>query len=155
MLTLVPINLDEAQEFIRKYHRHHKPSVGAKFSVAVADDDGQVRGVAMVGRPVSRMLNDGWTLEVTRVATDGAPNACSMLYGAAWRAARAMGYKRLVTYILDTEPGTSLRAAGYKCVGQAGGGRWSRDTRPRVDTHPTQGKLRFERTDEATERGER
>jgi len=155
VLTLTPITQAEARAFIAQHHRHHKPSVGSVFQVAVADEEGAVRGVAMVGRPVARMLNDGWTLEVTRVATDGAPNACSMLYGAAWRAARAMGYKRIVTYILDTEPGTSLKAAGYRCVGEAGGGRWSRTDRPRVDTHPLQTKMRWERTEGVALRGER
>ena len=90
------------------------------------------------------MLDNGLTLEVNRVATDGTPNACSALYGAARRAAFALGYKKLVTYILDTEPGTSLRAAGWKCIGLAGGGKWGRQERPRVDLHPTQAKLRFE-----------
>lgn len=75
-------------------------------------------GVAIVGRPVSRHLDDGWTLEVNRLCTDGSRNACSALYAAAWRAARAMGYKRLVTYILESENGASLRAAGWKCVGR-------------------------------------
>lgn len=98
----------------------------------------------MIGRPVARMIDDGWTLEVNRVATDGTKNACSILYAAAWRAARALGYRKLVTYILDTEPGTSLRAAGWKCLGRAGGGRWSRPSRIREDEHPTQGKIRFE-----------
>jgi hypothetical protein len=145
-LSVVPITRAEAKAFIAKHHRHHKPSAGEKFCLAVADASGNVRGVAQVGRPVSRMLDDGWTLEVTRVATDGARNACSMLYGAAWRATKAMGYRRLVTYILDTESGCSLNAAGYKCIGTAGGGTWSRPSRPRVDTHPTQLKMRWERT---------
>ena len=143
-LSVVPITRKEAQEYVRRHHRHHRPSVGDVFSLAVADDAGEVRGVAMVGRPVARMLCDGWTLEVTRVATDGCPNACSALYGAAWRAARALGWKRLVTYTLPEEGGTSLRAAGWKIVGEAGGGSWSRRERPRVDLHPTQTKFRWE-----------
>lgn len=101
-------------------------------------------GVAVVGRPVARHLQDGWTAEVTRVATDGTRNACSMLYGACWRACRALGWRRLVTYTLDTEPGTSLRAAGWTLVGDAGGGSWSCASRPRVDRHPLQQKLRWE-----------
>lgn len=91
---------------------------------------------------------DGWTLEVNRLCTDGTHNACSMLYAAAWRAARAMGYKKLVTYILDSENGTSLRAAGWKCVGQAGGPRWTGKRRPEVDLCPAQMKIRFERETE-------
>ena len=147
VLTLTPITLKEASAFVASTHRHHRPPQGGLFAVAVSAA-AQVVGVAIVGRPVSRMLADGFTAEVTRLATDGSRNACSMLYAAAWRACRALGYRRLVTYILDTEPGTSLAAAGWKCVGQAGGGSWSRADRPRVDLHPTQGKLRFEVTNE-------
>lgn len=80
-------------------------------------------GVAIVGRPTARMLDDGWTVEVTRLATDGAHNACSILYAAAWRAARAMGYRRCVTFTLPEEGGASLRGAGWRCIGEAGGGR--------------------------------
>jgi hypothetical protein len=105
-----------------------------------------VRGVAIVGRPTARRLDDGLTLEVTRVATDGCQNACSALYAAAWRAARAMGYRKIVTFTLDTEPGTSLRAAGWRVIHQTSGGSWSRENRPRVDKHPLQGKFRWEMT---------
>lgn len=143
-LTIVPCALSESNEFIRRYHRHHQPAVGHKFSIAVADEAGNIRGVVVVGRPVSRVLDDGWTLEVNRVATDGCKNACSALYAAAWRATRAMGYRRLITYILNTEPGTSLRAVGWKVVAETKGGRWSCPSRPRVDMHPLQGKLRWE-----------
>jgi hypothetical protein len=143
-LTVTPINLLEANAFVARHHRHHKPVPGAKFALAVSDDDGQVRGVAIVGRPVARMSDNGWTLEVNRCCTDGAKNACSMLYGAAWRAARALGYRRLVTYTLPEEGGASLRAAGWKLLGQAGGGSWDRKSRPRVDTAPTQTKLAWE-----------
>lgn len=101
------------------YHRHSRPTVGHKFSVGVADDE--LRGVAIVGRPVSRHLDDGTTLEITRVCTDGTPNACSMLYGACRRAAKAMGYARILTYTLPNEGGASLRAAGFIFDGDAGG----------------------------------
>jgi hypothetical protein len=144
-LEIVPIDFAEANAFVAEYHRHHNPMQGAKFSVAVTDGE-KIVGVAMVGRPVSRFLDDGWTLEVNRCCTDGTKNACSILYAAAWRAARAMGWKKLITYILDTEPGTSLTAAGWKCLGKAGGGEWNCKSRPRVDTHPTQGKLKWEVT---------
>jgi hypothetical protein len=90
------------------------------------------------------MSDNGWTLEVNRVATDGTPNACSALYGAAWRATKALGYKRLITYTLPEEGGSSLRGAGWKCLGEAGGGSWSCKSRPRVDTHPLQTKLCWE-----------
>jgi len=137
---------EDAHEFIRRHHRHHKPGPGDKFCVAVADEDGTVRGVAVVGRPVSRMLDDGWTLEVTRCCTDGVANACSMLYGACARAAFAMGYKRIGTYTLPEEGGASLRAAGFRLLGEAGGGSWSCKSRPRVDKHLTLIKWRWEKT---------
>jgi hypothetical protein len=120
-LTIIPTELDEANAFVRAHHRHHGAVVGHKFSIAVSDGV-KVCGVAIVGRPVARMLDDGWTLEVTRVATDGTKNACSALYAACWRAARAMGYRRVVTYILSEESGVSVSAAGWKKVGEAGGG---------------------------------
>lgn len=142
-LALTPITLREANSFVAAHHRHHGPARGCILCVAVSEGD-VVRGVAIVGRPVSRMLDDGWTAEVVRVATDGAANACSMLYGAAWRACRAIGYRRLVTYTLASEGGASLRAAGWTCIGEAGGGTWNRNGRPRVDTHPTQTKIRWE-----------
>lgn len=144
MIKLIPITLKEASVFVARNHRHHRPPRGGLFAVAVEDGDLSVCGVAIVGRPVARRLQDGWTAEVTRLCTDGTRNACSMLYGAAWRAARALGYQRLVTYTLESEGGASLRAAGWRCVGEAGGGSWSRAERPRVDLHPTQRKLRWE-----------
>lgn len=145
-LCLVPISRADAHEFIRRHHRHHKPGPGDKFCIGVADEVGEVCGVAVVGRPVSRMLDDGWTLEVTRCCTDGAQNACSMLYGACARAAFALGYKRIGTYTLPDEGGGSLRAAGWRLIGEAGGGSWSRRVRPRVDSHQTVVKLRWERS---------
>jgi hypothetical protein len=90
------------------------------------------------------MLDDGWTLEVTRTCTTGVKNANSMLYGACWRAAKAMGYTKLGTYTLPEEGGASLRAAGWRLIGEAGGGSWNRPNRPRVDKHPLQRKLRWE-----------
>lgn len=142
-LELVPMTLKEANAYVQQYHRHHKQVTGHKFSIGCSDGE-KIVGVAIVGRPVSRFLDDGWTLEVNRLCTDGSKNACSMLYAAAWRAARAMGYKRVITYILKSEPGTSLKAAGWKCVGEAGGERWTGKRRPEVDLYPAQMKLRFE-----------
>lgn len=144
MLDICPVSLAEANAFVAEHHRHHKPVVGHKFSIGCTDGE-KIVGVAIVGRPVARYLDDGWTLEVNRCCTDGTRNACSILYAAAWRAARAMGYHKLITYILDTEPGTSLKAAGWKCVGQAGGLRWTGKRRPEVDLCPAQMKIRFER----------
>nr|WP_199565773.1 XF1762 family protein [Spongiactinospora rosea] len=96
-------------------HRHLGPPPGAKFAIGVATTEALV-GVVMVGRPVARAFDDGLTAEVTRLATDGTPNACSALLGAAWRTARAMGYRRLITYTRAGEPGTSLHAAGLRRV---------------------------------------
>lgn len=144
-LTTERIALDEANAFVRALHRHHKPVIGHLFSIG-ASLEGKIVGVAIVGRPVARMRDDGITAEVTRLCTDGTKNACSFLYGATARAAFALGFKRIGTYILATEPGTSLTAAGWRLIGQAGGGSWSREDRPRVDKHPTQGKLLFETT---------
>lgn len=142
MLGLAPISLAAANEFVTKLHRHHKPSQGHKFSIS-AVKDGETVGVVIVGRPVSRMLDDGLSAEAVRLCTDGTPNACSMLYGAAWRAARAMGYARIYTYILASEPGASLKAAGWVCEGPAGGGSWDRTSRSREDKHPLESKVRW------------
>lgn len=132
-MEIVPISLEEANAFVSVHHRHHKPVVGHKYSIAVAVA-GQVRGVVIVGRPVARRLDNGWTLEVNRCCTDGVKNGCSALYGAAWRAAKALGYKRLITYTLPQEGGASLRASNWKCLGEKGGGNWNVKTRPRIDT---------------------
>jgi len=142
-LRVVPCTISEAREFIARHHRHHPPPVSGLFALAVASNVGIV-GVAIVGRPVAGMAQDGWTAELTRMATDGTRNACSMLYGAAWRAARALGWMKLITYTLPEEGGGSLRAAGWRCIGEAGGGSWSRAARPRVDMHPTQVKMKWE-----------
>jgi hypothetical protein len=132
-LDVVPLSLDEANALVAKMHRHHAPAVGHKFSIGAADGDALV-GAAIIGRPVARHLDDGWTLEVNRCVTDGTRNACSLLYGAAWRAAKALGYRRLITYTLPAEGGASLRGAGWTCVGLRGGGNWNVKSRPRVDT---------------------
>lgn len=143
-LQIQPIFQDEAFAFIQKYHRHHRKPVGSVFQLAV-NDGINVVGVAIVGRPVNRTLQDGFTLEVTRLCSDGTKNVCSMLYAACWRVCKEMGYRKLITYILDSEPGTSLKAAGWKVVGIRGGGTWNRINRKRVDKHPTQKKILFEK----------
>jgi hypothetical protein len=144
-LFLLPVDLDEANEFVRQYHRHHGKVVGHKFSLACASDDGVIHGVAIVGRPVARYMDDGWTLEITRLATDGYKNAASFLYGASCRAAFALGFSRIITYTLNTESGTSLKAAGWKETKRSRGGSWNCPSRPRVDKHPLQGKIRWEK----------
>lgn len=135
-LRLSPISFKEACIFISKYHRHHLPPQGHKFSISVIDETGEIHGVVCVGRPISRHQDNGTTLEVTRSCTDGTPNVNSMLYGAAWRVTRNLGYTKLITYTLVSEPGTSLKAAGFKCVGECQGGSWSRVERKRIDKHP-------------------
>lgn len=143
-LTVIPISLADANAFVETHHRHHKKVVGHKFSIGVVDESGEMRGIAIVGRPVSRHRDDGFTLEVTRLATDGCANAPSSLYSAAWRAGRAMGYRRIGTYTLATEPGISLRAAGWRVVHEVRGASWSRPGRPRTDKHPTVDKRLWE-----------
>lgn len=145
MLSLKPIAFKDACDFIATLHRHHKPPQGHKFSIGVIDGLGRVVGVCCVGRPVARNADDGFTAEITRLCTDGTPNACSLLYGAAARAAKAMGYRRIITYILDEESGVSLRAAGYVMDRRSGGGSWSRSDRRREDKHPLQPKTRWSR----------
>lgn len=141
MLTIIPLDLRQANAYVAEHHRHHGPVRGCKFCLGVLaggllPNDSRLAGVAIVGRPVARALNDGFTAEITRLCTDGTHNACSALYGAAWRAARAIGYQRLITYVLPEEGGSSLRASGWKLVGARGGGNWNTPGRPRVDTAP-------------------
>lgn len=143
-LKLAPITLRAANAFVAQHHRHHKPARGCVFAMS-ALLDGEVRAVAIVGRPVARHCQDGYTCELTRLCSDGVRNGCSFLYGRAWRAAQAIGYRRMITYTLASEDGASLRGAGWKLIGEAGGGSWSRPSRPRDDAHPLQLKLRWER----------
>jgi hypothetical protein len=142
-MTIERLGLDEANAFVREHHRHHKPVVGHLFSLGAALE-GKIVGIAIVGRPVARGRDDGVTAEVTRLATDGTDNACSFLYGASARAAFALGFKRIGTYILASERGKSLSAAGWRQIAEVRGRSWDTPSRPRVDKHPTQGKLLFE-----------
>lgn len=152
-LRIVPIFQDEAFAFIQRHHRHHPKPVGSLFQIAVSKDQ-EIVGVAVVGRPVGRKLQDGFTAEVTRLCTDGTKNVCSMLYAACWRAAKAIGYTRLITYILSSETGTSLHASGWKLVGERGSARgWNVPSRPRVNKSPMQKKLMFEMTEEGRTQG--
>lgn len=138
-LKIAPATLKDANKIVQLWHRHHRPTVGGLFAICVVDDSRSVVGVAIVGRPVSRHLDDNWTVEVARVCTDGTQNACSMLLGACWRAARSLGYARIITYTLPKEGGASLRAAGWECLGTRGGGSWSRKGRQRIDNPQTLG----------------
>jgi hypothetical protein len=140
--TVERVELAEANAFVRQFHRHHGGVRGHLFSIG-AGCDGRICGVAIVGRPVARGRQDGVTAELTRLCTDGTANACSFLYGAAARAAFALGYKRIGTYILKSEGGVSLKAAGWRLIGEVRGRSWSAPSRPRVDRHPLQDKLLF------------
>ncbi|MGD8454692.1 MAG: hypothetical protein PVJ57_22995 [Phycisphaerae bacterium] len=133
MLTIVPCELRDANAFVEKHHRHLGRMTRHRFSVAVTDGE-RVVGVAIVGNPAARHLCDGFTLEVRRCCTDGTRNACSKLYAAAWRAARAMGYRRLITYTLNEEGGASLLAAHWRVLYQTRPDTWDRPGRPRIPT---------------------
>jgi 3'-phosphoadenosine 5'-phosphosulfate sulfotransferase (PAPS reductase)/FAD synthetase len=149
-LSLTPVTLRHANAFIAQHHRHHKQARGCISVVACAEGE-RLCGVAVIGRPLARLLQDGQTAEVTRCCTDGTANVCSKLYRAAWRSVKALGYRRLVTYTLPEEGGASLRAAGFTLAGEAGGGSWSRPAsgRARKDEHPVDRKLRWEITTNA------
>lgn len=130
-LGVVPCTIDQANAYVQHIHRHHGSIPIARLAFAVADESGIIRGVAIVGRPCNTHLDDNWTLEVRRVCTDGCPNACSLLYAAAWKATKAIGYRRLITYTLPEEGGASLRAVGWKPVQGCGGKAWNHKKRGR------------------------
>lgn len=142
-LEVLPITIKEANEFVLNFHRHNKPTQGGKFAIGALSDNGLV-GVAIVGRPVARSLDDGLTAEVNRVCViDSAPkNTCSFLYGRCWRIWQQMGGKRMVTYTLQDESGSSLRGAGWKIMGETKPDGWNRKSRKR-DWQPIYGQLKF------------
>lgn len=123
-MNIIPCTYKAACDFVNQHHRHHIASQGCKFCLGLMNDN-KLCGVAICGRPVSRHLDDGFTLEINRLCTDGTGNACSMLYGACCRVAKAMGYKKVITYILESENGASLKASNFICEGQAGGTQWT------------------------------
>lgn len=146
-LRILPVTYRFASDYCNKNHRHHKAPQGCKFAVQVADVDGlsvETHGVAICGRPVSRRLDDGLTLEITRVCTDGRINACSKLYGACCKIAKEMGYKRVITYTLWSEDGASLRASNFDDCGEAGGLHWTGKRNLGQDI-PAEMKRRWER----------
>ena len=135
---IIPISLREANRFIETHHRHSGRAQGCKFCVALSDELGVLRGVAVVGRPVARRLDDGKTAEVTRLCTDGIHNGCSFLYARCARIAREMGFRKIITYTLAEESGASLRASGWSCApGFRGGGSWNVPGRPRTESRNT------------------
>ena len=163
-LTLCPVTIGEARTFVARHHRHHGAPQSGLFAVAVErwpnpvrdeivvyreGEDRTIIGVAVVGRPVARAYQDGYTAEVTRLCVlEGFPNACSMLYGACWRAARALGYRRLITYTLASERGYSLEASGWRVVAERPAKSWAEHSksRPRVDRSPPAQRRLWEQT---------
>lgn len=143
-MVVVHLELAEANAFVAQHHRHHVPVVGHRFSIGALDGEVLV-GVAIIGRPVARMTDQKNIVEVTRLATNGHKNACSFLYGAAARAAKALGYKSIQTFILDSEPGTSLKASGWREVHTTEGGSWDTPSRRRSDKHPIVKKTKWEK----------
>ena len=143
MLQIKHIELTTANDFVMRFHRHHKAVTGHKFSICCYCDD-ELVGVAIVGRPIARRINQYDTVEVLRLCTDGAKNACSKLYSACRRAAKELGYRRIITYILEKEPGTSLVASGWKYCYTNRGGSWNVMSRPRKDSAPTTPKKLYE-----------
>lgn len=144
-MKAIPLELKEANAFVDSFHRHHDPVYRDKFRIG-CEEDGKIVGVVQLARPVSRMLDDGRTIEVVRLCTDETENVCSFLYGKAARIAKEMGYRRIVTYILESESGTSLKASGWKFDGMAGGGSWDRPSRKREQKAPTCRKQRWVKT---------
>lgn len=137
-----PISLKEANAFVTAFHRHHKAVRGCKFCVSLVDENDKVIGVAICGRPVSRFYDNGTTLEINRLCTNGVRNACSQLYGACVRIAKEMGYKKVITYILESENGASLKASNFVCEGKAGGEIWT-GSRKRDNGVPKEMKTRW------------
>lgn len=144
-MRLRPVTLKQANALVGKLHRHHKAAVGHKFSIGL-QDQGELVGAVIVGRPVARGSDNGFTAEVTRLVTDGTKNACSMLYGAAARAAKAMGYDRIQTYILEGESGMSLKATGWRFERMTAGGLWNYTGQQRNNEHPLCRKQRWAKT---------
>lgn len=141
-MRIAPITFRQASEFINRHHRHHRATVGCKFCISVVGDGGEIHGVAVCGRPVSRHLDDGFTLEVNRCCSDGTRNVCSMLYGASCRIAAQMGYRKVITYTLASEDGASLKASNFTCEGTAGGTHWT-GSRNRGQDIPREMKVRW------------
>ena len=154
-LAVFPITLKQANQYVYEHHRHNIPTNGHKWSICCKDENGKIHGVAICGHPIARRIDDGETIEVRRCCTDGYPNACSFLYGACARIAKEFGYRRIITYTLQSEPGTSLKASGWDDCGEAGGTSWNVPSSPREETqitlfgetpkYPTEKKRRWEK----------
>ena len=141
-MKIQPITLKVANAFVQQYHRHSNPTVGCKFAIGLFENT-ELIGVAICGRPVSRILDDGLTCEINRVCTDGTPNACSKLYGACCRIAKAMGYEKIITYTLKSETGASLKASNFICDGVAGAKHWRGKRVKQNQNVPNELKIRW------------
>lgn len=143
-MKLAPCTVKAALKQVREWHRHLPELQGGLFAAQCIDDDGNCLGVAVAGNPAQEWQGTG-RIVISRVATSGAENACSMLYGALCRAAKALGYSEVWTYTLPTEPGTSLRAAGFIDMGMSDGGEHSRKSRLRKPAKHPEPKRRWVR----------
>lgn len=140
-MKTVRVELKTANDFVARFHRHHKPVVGHRFSIG-AEHDGKLVGCVIVGRPVARQVDQLNIAEVTRLVTDGTPNACSYLYGQAARAAKELGFLSIQTFILQTESGISLKASGWKNAGMTKAGTWQTRDKRRTD-QPAEQKVKW------------
>ena len=141
-MVIIPLTLKEANEFVKNHHRHHKPVVGHRFSIGLMKDS-ELIGVAIVGRPVARMADNGLTAELTRLATLGHKNACSKLMGAVGRICKEMGFTKVQTYILQSELGSSLKASGWRMEAITYGREWKHTHGARRSDQPNGNKIRF------------
>jgi len=144
MFKIVPMAIKEANKYVKKWHRHNKPVVAARWAIGV-EKEGELVGVAIVGNPIARLLCDGKTAEVLRVATNGERNANSFLYTRCRRICQLMGYEKVITYTLEIESGASLRAIGAKIVANGIQTNWGKGKRKRINQKiSTQKKFRWE-----------
>lgn len=147
-LRILPLTLKQANELVARLHRHHKPVTGHRFSIGCADENAVLHGAAICGRPVARGCNPYLTLEVTRLVTDGTKNACSILYAAAARVAREMGFTKIQTYLLQSESGVSVMASGWLWAADTVGGDWNHskvNAGTRRTDQPMEPKSRWEK----------
>lgn len=142
MFKAVPLELKQANEFVDRFHRHHNSVHRDKFRIG-CEVNGRLAGVVQLARPVSRCLDDGKTIEIVRLCTDGTKDVCSFLYARAARVAKEMGYSKIITYILDSESGISLKASGWCKEADTKGHHWNCPSRPRKTTAPTCNKQRW------------
>ena len=145
-LRVVPLTLKQANELVAQLHRHHKPVMGHRFSLGAMTETGALCAAVIVARPVARGVDWRTVAEVNRLVSDGTTNACSFLYGAAARVCREMGFAKIQTYLLDTEPAITMKASGWKLAAITAGGQWTgTNGKPRRQDQPTNPKQRWEK----------